>query len=274
MLFGRKTPFSGTPKQEGAGATGRPGLDGAAAAPGQSLYHPGSAGGVQASGGPSSSASHPFSSTSGMSASASHYRASSSDKGPEMNTTSPKAPAIPGAMFKSDTPRRVVDVPGSLQRRPDMGSSAAPAQEIRRLVVGRDISLAGEIGSCDVLVVEGTVEAKLREGHSIEITETGLFRGSVEIDDADIGGRFEGELVVRGRLRIRASGRVDGSVKYGELEVEAGGRVNGSIQYLSANASPAAIAAPIPTAMTSISPPSPPSLMQMSIPSSLDSSDD
>ncbi|HEY0836305.1 MAG TPA: polymer-forming cytoskeletal protein [Azospirillum sp.] len=175
-----------------------------------------------------------------------------------MNTTPPKSPAaptIPGSSFKPDVPRRVVDVPGVAPRRPDGLAAPAPvaapepvapaAADQRRLIVGRDISLSGEIGSCDVLVVEGTVEAKLRDGRSIEITETGLFKGSVEIDEADIGGRFEGDLSVRGRLTVRSGGKITGSIKYGELSVEAGGQLIGDVQVLSANA-PKAVSEPAP----------------------------
>ncbi len=175
----------------------------------------------------------------------------SSAKGPEMNSSSPKpptAPSIPGAGFKTDVPRRVVDAPGLPPRQPaglgtPLGTPAPAAPvaapvpalpEQRRLIVGRDISLSGEIGSCDVLVVEGTVEAKLRDGRSIEIADSGLFKGSVEIDEADIGGRFEGDLAVRGRLTVRSTGKITGSIKYGELSVEAGGRLAGDIQLYAA----------------------------------------
>jgi len=189
---------------------------------------------------------------------------SPSAKGPEMNTSSPKpptAPSLPGAGFKTDVPRRVVDVPGVTQRQPaglgapsaPQGAAAAPVAPVvpslpeqRRLIVGRDISLSGEIGSCDVLVVEGTVEAKLREGRSIEIADSGLFKGSVEIDEADIGGRFEGDIAVRGRLTVRSTGKITGSIKYGELSVEAGGQLIGDIQIYSAKPK-AAVSAPVQT---------------------------
>jgi cytoskeletal protein CcmA (bactofilin family) len=143
-----------------------------------------------------------------------------------------------------------VEIPGTPGRR--AGGAAGDSgftpdtTDLRKLIVGRDISLSGEITSCDVLVVEGTVEAKLRDGRNIDIAESGLFKGSVEIDEADIAGRFEGDLTVRGRLRVRASGRINGSIRYGQLEVEAGGRLVGEIQTLS---SPSEKAAGAPSAL-------------------------
>ena len=168
------------------------------------------------------------------------------DKGPDM---SPTKPPTSNTTFKPEIPRRVVEIPGVPVRRPMSESLSAPtgsasgsgsslstsSNEMRKLIVGRDISLSGEITACDVLVVEGTVEAKLRDGRNIEIAESGLFKGSVEIDEADIAGRFEGDISVRGRLRLRSTGKINGSIRYGELEVEAGGQLIGEIQVLTAN---------------------------------------
>jgi cytoskeletal protein CcmA (bactofilin family) len=152
-------------------------------------------------------------------------RAYQPERGMDMNTPKAPSPAAPSP-FKADIPRRVVEIPGA-PKRPESGQV-----EVRKLIVGRDISLSGEITACDVLVVEGTVEARLRDGRNIEIAETGLFKGSVEIDEADIAGRFEGEITVRGRLRLRAGGKIQGSIRYGELEVEAGGQLSGDIQVI------------------------------------------
>ena len=110
----------------------------------------------------------------------------------------------------------------------------------KKLIVGKGLSLSGEITSCDVLVVEGKVEAKLTEGKLIEITESGQFRGSVEIENADIAGRFDGQLVVHGRLTVRSTGRISGMVKYGELEVHAGGQIIGEMQVVGGGAQAAA----------------------------------
>jgi cytoskeletal protein CcmA (bactofilin family) len=96
-------------------------------------------------------------------------------------------------------------------------------------VIGREITLTGEIAACDHLIVEGTVEASVKDCHRLEVSESGLFRGTVEIHEADIAGRFEGQVTVQGRLFIRATGKVDGAVQYGELAVEAGGMLDGQI---------------------------------------------
>ncbi len=98
--------------------------------------------------------------------------------------------------------------------------------ETRKLIVGREISLSGEITACDRLVVE----ANLANCRDIDIAESGLFKGSASIDDAEVRGRFEGTLNVRRRLLIRATGKVTGNVRYGQIEIECGGQISGDIQ--------------------------------------------
>ncbi len=102
--------------------------------------------------------------------------------------------------------------------------------EVRKLIVGREISLSGEITSCDRLIVEGSVEANLQNCHDVNIAESGLFKGSATIDEIEVRGRFEGNLIVRKRLLIRATGRVSGTIRYGQVEIECGGQISGDIQ--------------------------------------------
>ncbi len=101
---------------------------------------------------------------------------------------------------------------------------------LRQLTVGREISLSGEIASCDTLIVEGSVEANLTNCRDVDIAETGLFKGSAEIDNADVRGTFEGNLVVRKRLLIRSTGQVSGTIRYGQIEIELGGQISGDVQ--------------------------------------------
>ena len=102
----------------------------------------------------------------------------------------------------------------------------------KKLTVGRDIQLKGEITSCDKLVVEGRVEASLSDARAIEVAPTGYFKGDAQVDDADISGHYEGHLVARHKLTVRANGRVTGSIRYGRIVIESGGEISGDMQTL------------------------------------------
>jgi len=104
----------------------------------------------------------------------------------------------------------------------------------RTLTIGRGINMSGEIDACDHLLVEGTVEAALKGAKCLDIAESGTFYGTVEIEEATIAGRFEGDITVNGRLTLKASGVVTGSIAYRELEVEAGAVLDGRMTPLKA----------------------------------------
>ena len=115
-----------------------------------------------------------------------------------------------------------------------------------KLTVGPNIKLKGvEITDCDTLVVEGTVEATMNS-RVIQIAEQGAFKGSAEIDLAEIRGEFDGNLIVRQKLVIYATGKVTGTIRYGKLVVEEGGQLSGEIVFGTQgnNAKPGAVAKP------------------------------
>src|SRR5579863_5363203 len=167
----------------------------------------------------------------------------------------PNRPPVMPPRQPADPPRPAAELP----RRVETPPPPAPVKheaEMRKLIVGREISLAGEITSCDRLVVEGSVEANLANCRDVEISESGVYKGSASIEDAEIRGRFEGVLHVRKRLLIRSSGRVIGTVRYGQIELECGGQISGDVQAQPSNEAPAtAESQPAPSAFQPLTTP-------------------
>jgi cytoskeletal protein CcmA (bactofilin family) len=142
---------------------------------------------------------------------------------PTPGATRPAAPEIA---------RRPPDLSAFTQRREQPSAPRVGETDHKKLIVGREIILNGEIRTCDFLVVEGRVEAVLNDCRQIDIASSGQFKGSADIESADISGRFDGDLTVHGRLTVRATGRVFGKVKYAQLEVERGGVISGTVESL------------------------------------------
>ena len=128
-------------------------------------------------------------------------------------------PATPAPLASSSETVRAASV-----------SPASRPSNKRVLTVGPDIQMKGEIASCDRVVIEGVVDATMRDVHTVELTETGTLKGTAEVEDAEISGSFEGDLLVRGKLTIHASGRVRGNVTYGEIEIQRGGQITGNVR--------------------------------------------
>ena len=150
------------------------------------------------------------------------------------------APAASGLVGGQATSPAVPQPPIGAPAPKASSSSADSAGS--KLTVGPNIKLKGvEITDCDTLVVEGTVEATM-DSRVIQITEQGAFKGSAEIDIAEIHGEFSGTLTVRQKLVIYSSGKVQGKIRYGKLVVEEGGQLAGEIEsgFTPASASSAA----------------------------------
>ena len=122
--------------------------------------------------------------------------------------------------------------PSSLTPAAAPTAASVPAKEGgSKLTVGPNIKLKGvEITDCDTLVVEGTVEATMNS-RVIQIAEQGAFKGSAEIDIAEVRGVFDGNLTVRQKLVIFSTGKVTGKIRYGKIVIEEGGQLSGEITF-------------------------------------------
>ena len=137
------------------------------------------------------------------------------------------------SFFRPATPVTTTPAPAAnVAVEPVTEVKAADARREAKLVVGPEIKIKGvEISDCDTLVVEGRIEATL-DSRVLEITQHGVFQGTIAVDNAEIHGRFEGELTVRKKLVIHATGKVSGKIRYAKIKVEEGAELSGEISML------------------------------------------
>jgi cytoskeletal protein CcmA (bactofilin family) len=147
------------------------------------------------------------------------------------------APASPPQNIMPGAPgaRAPGSMPGAIPGRP----AGRDPTERRTLVVGRGISVQGIVQDAERLVVEGTVEATMIHAAELSISPGGVFKGEVEVEDAEVAGTIDGTLTARGNLIVRATGRVLGTARCRRLQVEDGGQITGRIEMLTEPARPA-----------------------------------
>jgi cytoskeletal protein CcmA (bactofilin family) len=140
----------------------------------------------------------------------------------------PPAPAFPlRDDFAHPAPAAPTAAPSPAHPRP----AETPGS---KLSVGVNIKLKGvEISDCDVLVIEGQVEATV-QSKVMQIAKPGTLTGAATIDVAEIDGAFSGELTARSRLVVHGTGRVTGTIRYGQLIVAEGGEVSGDVKPIEA----------------------------------------
>ncbi|WP_408870836.1 bactofilin family protein [Gluconacetobacter takamatsuzukensis] len=218
LLFKKRKPEDETPPAGASSPTGRP------ASP-QTTFPPPPAGAVPVRPGTQPAAgTHPSSPQ------------SSKETAPMARSPFPPAPTAP---------------PGAAQPPGRPGQAAAPRKDNsdrRTLVVGRGISVQGSIQDAERLVVEGTVESTMINAQELQVAHGGMFRGEIEVEDADLAGTIDGTLTVRGSLTIRSSGRLLGKAKCRRLQVEDGGQVSGHLEMITGAAPAAAPETPAATA--------------------------
>ena len=125
--------------------------------------------------------------------------------------------------------------PGAVPRptaMPPARPIARDPAERRILIVSRGISVQGTIQDAERVVVEGQVEATLLQATELSITHGGMFKGAVEVEDAEIGGTIDGTVTARSSLIVRATGRVLGTARCRRLQVEDGGQITGTIEMI------------------------------------------
>jgi len=130
--------------------------------------------------------------------------------------------------FLESRPARVAEIPNLSLGRNNMRSGPRNVDS-RALTIGRDIKLSGEITECELLIIEGRLEATVPDANTMEIAPTGSFKGTANLADATISGEFDGDLTVTNRLRITSTGKVTGTVRYAHLEIENGGEIHGEL---------------------------------------------
>ena len=97
---------------------------------------------------------------------------------------------------------------------------------MERNVVAKNTAIVGDIKSDGDFRIDGTLEGTLNTDGRVIIGVDGLIKGKVEATNADIEGKFSGELFVSNTLTIKNTADISGNVVIGKLSVEPGASFN------------------------------------------------
>jgi len=112
---------------------------------------------------------------------------------------------------------------------PDQILKPKQAKAADRIVtIGDSVVLKGDISDCDRVEVSGQFEGTIKAG-SIQISEGGSVKGTLECEGLSIAGNVEGNVTSTKTLEIKATGRLTGEILYEELIVTSGGAISGSM---------------------------------------------
>lgn len=102
-------------------------------------------------------------------------------------------------------------------------------------------SITGDIVAKSGMRIDGNVQGNIKTPSKVVLGETGVIKGTLECENADIEGKFSGKMTISGTLTLRATAQVEGDVVVGKLAIEPGAAFNatcvmkGSVKQTSDN---------------------------------------
>lgn len=87
-------------------------------------------------------------------------------------------------------------------------------------------SITGDLVSKSGMRIDGTIQGNVKTPSKVVLGETGVIKGTLECENADIEGKFSGNMTISGTLTLRATAQVDGDVVAGKLAIEPGAAFN------------------------------------------------
>ncbi len=92
--------------------------------------------------------------------------------------------------------------------------------------INEGTQLKGDIISNGFFRVDGTIEGTISKPSKVVLGKSGIIKGKLICENADIEGRFEGNLDVSGTLTLKSTAHIEGEVMVGKLAVEPGATFN------------------------------------------------
>lgn len=94
--------------------------------------------------------------------------------------------------------------------------------------IEKNTKIKGNITSEADFRIDGKLEGNVKTSGKVVIGKDGYINGKVECVNADIEGKFNGELWVKELLSLKASAHIEGNVNVTKLSVEPGATFNAS----------------------------------------------
>lgn len=99
-------------------------------------------------------------------------------------------------------------------------------QVLERNIIGSNTNIVGDIISQGDFRIDGKVEGTIKTSGRVVIGQSGIASGKIECTNADVEGKFSGELIVQNLLTLKSSAKINGDVIINKLSVEPGAEFN------------------------------------------------
>jgi len=100
----------------------------------------------------------------------------------------------------------------------------------QRAVIGRSISIRGEVTGDEDLLIQGRVDGSVKlKRHSVTVGVDGVVKASISSKFVTVEGKVEGNLSAEEQIVLRSSASVQGDITSPRIIIEDGARFRGGV---------------------------------------------
>lgn len=96
-------------------------------------------------------------------------------------------------------------------------------------VIGKAITIDGEISGTEPIVIEGTVKGKISLDSSVNVSSGAVVEADVRSQLIEVSGHITGNIVASERVEITSNGRMVGDIKSPRILIADGAGFKGHI---------------------------------------------
>lgn len=97
-------------------------------------------------------------------------------------------------------------------------------------VLGPTLEIEGEIEGNEDLVIQGSVNGKIRSKKSLTVDNSGDVTATIETQSLSVSGKLTGNVQASDRVEIRKEGRMVGDIKAPRVVIADGAKFKGNIE--------------------------------------------
>lgn len=109
-----------------------------------------------------------------------------------------------------------------------------PANQAINLI-GQGTSIVGDVETSGDIRIDGKLEGSLVVKGKLVVGNTGVIKGKINCQNADISGKIDGEIKVSELLSLKSTSAIVGELYTAKLSVEPGATIDGSCNMASKN---------------------------------------
>jgi len=97
-------------------------------------------------------------------------------------------------------------------------------------IIGKHITIRGNLTGAEDLIVEGRVEGTLRLSNHLTVEASGAVQADLDVEDLTVNGAVQGEIQASHSISINEGARVEGNIRAPRIMIEDGARFRGRVE--------------------------------------------